>query len=472
MVFSSQIFLFAFLPIVLTLSLIMRRYTLKGYYWIIFIFSLVFYARSSELFVLLMLLSISLSFFGGLLIQILSERKRAIATFVIAAQVLIFIFFKYTYFVASQFSGFISPDTMQTFAKIILPIGISFYTFQSISYVIDVYRGDVIPETNFVRFGAYLSFFPQLIAGPIVRYNDVKEDFKKPDTSLQCFTEGVIRFSHGLLKKLLIADLVAPIADFAFNPATELNTPTAWIGILAYTIQIYFDFSAYSDMAIGLGLMFGIRFRENFNHPYSSVSLTDFWRRWHMSLSSWFRDYVYIPLGGNRHGNFETYRNLFLVFLLTGFWHGAGWTFILWGVYHGAFLMVERAVFTQKMRFNGPYIMRFIYVIPFVMIGWVLFRSSDIHHAISYIGQVFAFSGTELHPRLIVETIPLSMIALILGSLSFLMPSSKSFGVFMHQTLPQTRYLAFYGCYVFLALLVSFSLVFSAGYSPFLYFQF
>ncbi len=472
MVFSSPIFLFAFLPIILAVALLMRRYTLKGYYWVIFAFSLGFYFWSSGYFVLLMLLSILVSFWGARLMLRLSEHKKIILWAVIAIQVIIFIYFKYTYFIASQFKGFISPDMMQNFSKIILPIGISFYTFQSLSYIIDVFRGDVKPETNIIRYGAYLSFFPQLIAGPIVRYNDVQQDFKNPDKSLQCFTEGIIRFSHGLIKKLLIADIVAPVVDFAFDPTIGINSITAWVGVLAYTIQIYFDFSAYSDMAIGLGLMFGIRFKENFNHPYTSTTITDFWRRWHMSLSSWFRDYVYIPLGGNRHGSFATYRNLFLVFLLTGFWHGAGWTFVLWGLYHGVLLVFERIVFSKDMRFKNWYFMRFIYALPLIMIGWVLFRSPNIIHAWEYIQKMFAFSGSSLHPLLVMDILPITIIALFLGSLSFFISSKYTFGLILQQNITQSSYLIFYLFYVVFALMISLVLALSADHSPFLYFQF
>ena len=274
-----------------------------------------------------------------------------------------------------------TPRRLFDFATgIVLPIGISFYTFQGLSYVIDVWRGTLPkPERNPILFAAYLAFFPQLIAGPIVRFGDVVADFHAPKLSADMFAAGAARFLVGLAKKVLVADLVAPIADAAFDQSGDsLTFAGAWIGSLAYTIQIYFDFSGYSDMAIGMCLMFGIRIPENFAHPYASRTITEFWRRWHISLSTWFRDYLYIPLGGNRAGAGRTYLNLVIVFLATGLWHGAAWTFVLWGLYHGAFLAAERALLGHRARDIPLFWPRLAYSLPVIVVGWALFRSTDL----------------------------------------------------------------------------------------------
>jgi alginate O-acetyltransferase complex protein AlgI len=297
------------------------------------------------------------------------------------------LYYKYLNFFVENLN--LIPGVDISVKDVVLPIGISFYTFQAMSYVIDLYLGKVKVQKNPLNLLLYVALFPQLIAGPIVRYADISSQIHGRTTSINQFSEGIKRFIFGLAKKVIIANQVALVADNIFSvPANGNSMATAWVGVICYTIQIYFDFSGYSDMAIGLGKMFGFDFRENFLHPYSADSLTSFWRKWHISMSSWFRDYVYIPLGGNRRGN--VYIHLIIVFLVTGFWHGASWNFVIWGLWHGVFLIVER-----RKRIRGgvyhemPFIARWLYMIMVVMIGWVLFRSPDLSYAMEYLGVMF-----------------------------------------------------------------------------------
>ena len=281
--------------------------------------------------------------------------------------------------------------------KIHLPLGISFFTFQAVSYIIDVYRKETEPQKNLINLALYISLFPQLIAGPIVRYHDVAKQIVKRRCSTELFTSGVQKFIFGLSKKMLLANPLGEVADITFqSTVADLTLPVAWIGILAYTFQIYFDFSGYSDMAIGLGRMFGFHFIENFNYPYISKSLREFWKRWHISLSTWFKDYVYIPLGGSRCSTFRVYLNLLIVFVLTGFWHGASWNFLFWGLWHGLFLAFEHAGFLNFLdRLWNP--IRRLYVLFFVVIGWVFFRAETLSYAFKYLHRMFDFSNLGLN---------------------------------------------------------------------------
>lgn len=273
---------------------------------------------------------------------------------------------------------------IEAMAKVALPLGISFYTFQGLSYIIDAYRGEIKTTRNIITFGCYLTMFPQLVAGPIVRYADIAPALLRRYVTVENFTRGAQRFILGLAKKLLIADTLGRVADAAFAlPETELSALAAWAGIICYTLQIYYDFSGYSDMAIGIGAMLGFTFPENFNYPYISRSIREFWRRWHMTLSTWFRDYLYIPLGGNRTGPLRTAFNLFMVFALCGLWHGAQWTFLVWGIYHGIFLVLERQFSRFPSRFPRP--IQHIYTLVVVIGGWILFRADNFTHAIGYV---------------------------------------------------------------------------------------
>ena len=376
MLFSSTTFLFAFLPIVLITYYIVPRITRN---LVLFIFSLVFYAWGEPVYIVLMIASTIVAYITGLLAD--KQRKNAkkytplIAMIgAVVWNIGLLLFFKYTdFFIGAANSIF---GTQIKTLGLALPIGISFYSFQTLSYVIDVYKGEVRSQKNFLDLATYVALFPQLIAGPIVRYIDVAEQLKKRNESIEHFAQGVWRFSIGLGKKVILANTIGELFDTISNSAqSELSVAASWLGIIAYTFQIYFDFSGYSDMAIGLGKMFGFDFLENFNYPYISTSITDFWRRWHMSLSSWFRDYVYIPLGGNRKGKARQCLNIMIVWFLTGFWHGANWNFICWGLYYFVLLALEKL-------FLLPYLKKgrvwpHIYTLFLVVVGWAMFVGND-----------------------------------------------------------------------------------------------
>ena len=473
MVFSSQIFLFFFLPAVLGSYFLIRKTALRNPY--IFLVSMGFYFWSAGAFVALLLFSVTFNYLHAKTIARFRGRLWPIVTGV-AVNLALLGYFKYAGFFARNFDPGLHAEVTQFLNGVVLPIGISFFTFQAISYLIDVHRDDLAVETSFFRFGAYLTFFPQLIAGPIVRYQTVHDDFTTPRPFHQSFGPGVRRFTHGLVKKLLIADGVGLLADAAFaTPSGEVNFITAGIGTLAYTLQIYFDFSGYSDMAIGLGMMFGIKFDENFMRPYSARSVTEFWRRWHISLSTWFRDYLYIPLGGNRHGQFRTYRNLVLVFLATGFWHGASWTFVIWGLYHGAFMIIERLLGAkQGLRFEASWL-RYVYLLPVVAVGWIIFRAEDMAKATAFVCALvnpFSDGAFSFGPSLAMAASPYPLIALAAGSLIFIASRRSSIGMWMLETPSGIGRQAVQLVYLIAALLCCLIVALSASYSPFLYFQF
>lgn len=387
MVFSSLVFLLGFLPSLLLIYYViprrfrcLRNLVLLGY-------SLGFYWWGANKLVALMVLSIVINYVGGLLA---GQNRKGVARlgvlFASVAGLGLLAWFKYAGFLAQTINdlGFLIPIPQVT-----LPIGISFFTFQGLSYVIDVYRGDAPIQKNPLNVALYVALFPQLVAGPIVRYTTVMEDISTRQESLDEFAAGVTRFCFGLAKKMVLANAMGQIADGVFNQtAANLDPGLAWVGALAYTFQIYFDFSAYSDMAIGLGHMFGFRFLENFDYPYISISVTEFWRRWHISLSTWFRDYVYIPLGGNRCAKWKHMRNIFVVWLLTGLWHGAAWTFVLWGLWFCLLLLGEKFLWGKVLE-RAPVILRHVYTMLAVVISWVLFRSVDLTQAWAYLGAMF-----------------------------------------------------------------------------------
>ncbi|WP_053360611.1 MBOAT family protein [Bacillus sp. FJAT-27251] len=394
MLFSSTIFLFAFLPIVLALYFLVRP-AFKNV--ILLSASLFFYAWGEPRYTIVMLLSIVMNYVFALIVDAKREHGTAvkwIMGMMVVANLTLLGVFKYSNFIVDNINSLLGT-TIQI-PEIPLPIGISFFTFQAMSYVIDVYRRDGRVQKNPLNMALYISLFPQLIAGPIVRYQTVADQITKRKESLSKFAEGARRFIIGLAKKMFLANNCGLIADqiFAQNPG-DLSTALSWIGILAYSLQIYFDFSGYSDMAIGLGKMFGFDFLENFNYPYISRSATEFWRRWHISLGSWFRDYVYIPLGGNRKGQFATYRNLFIVWFATGLWHGANWTFIAWGLYYGILIMLEKA-FLLKWIGKLPAFIQHAYLLLLAMIGWVFFRSETFTYAFDYIKTMFGLNGQGL----------------------------------------------------------------------------
>ena len=396
MIFSSLLFLFRFLPAVLLAYYIAPR-PLRNL--VLLLFSLIFYAWGEPVYILLMLVSILISYTGGILIdkwKQIGKTAAAKSTLVISctASLALLGFFKYADFsiatVNRLFGSEISPLHMA------LPIGISFYTFQTMSYTVDVYRGEAKVQKNPVSFGSYVTMFPQLIAGPIVQYKTIDTQLRTRRETTAQFAEGVHRFMIGLGKKVLLANNAGALWD-TIQTMNCAETPvlTAWMGLAAYTFQIYFDFSGYSDMAIGLGYMFGFRFLENFNYPYISKSITEFWRRWHISLSTWFREYVYIPLGGNRAGIWRHIRNILIVWLLTGIWHGASWNFVIWGLYYGVLLLVEKYILGKRLE-KMPTIFRHIYCIFFVMLGWNLFAFDDLSQGIDFMKALFGIYGQGL----------------------------------------------------------------------------
>ena len=395
MLFSSPIFIFVFLPIVLFLICIGRK---SLHNTILLIASLVFYSWGSLSQAPIFLFSIVLNYFFGIAISN-KEGNRAKITLALAvsANLLMLGYFKYFNFFIENLNVLSSVFNFKPIehTKVTLPIGISFFTFHALSYVIDVYRKKVSVQKNFFDLALYISFFPQLIAGPIVRYYDVATQFTNRVMNLEKAAFGMQRFVFGLSKKVIIANTLAYTADKIFNlPPSEISNELSWLGIICYTMQIYFDFSGYSDMAIGLAKIFGFDFPENFNYPYSSESIKEFWRRWHISLSTWFRDFLYIPLGGNRGSELATIRNLLIVFFCTGFWHGASWTFIVWGMYHGTFLFLERIGFEKLLLKTGKPI-RMIYTFFVVIIGWVFFRADTLHGAIEYISRMLFISTSS-----------------------------------------------------------------------------
>lgn len=389
MVFSSTAFLFAFLPVTLLVYYLISR-KLKNAF--LLIMSLLFYAAGEPKFVFVMAASILANYLLGIALQRAKGRALPRRLFLLAALAVnlgILFFYKYFDFAITNINGILGTEL--PLRHIALPIGISFFTFQGMSYVLDVYMEKAEAEKNPLNVALYIAVFPQLIAGPIVRYTDIKEEIRSRTESREDFAEGVARFAFGLAKKVVIADNVALLADHAFSLSAEgkLTAGLAWLGAIAYTMQIYFDFSGYSDMAIGLGRMFGFHFNENFNYPYVAKSMTDFWRRWHISLSRWFRDYVYIPMGGNRTGN--VYVHLAVVFLLTGIWHGASWNFVVWGLWHGAFLVMERVFRKRDARI--PELLSRAYTALAVILGWVLFRVESLPAALRYMSSMFGANG-------------------------------------------------------------------------------
>lgn len=385
MVFSSLLFLFRFLPAVLLLYYIAPR---KIRNLVLLLFSLLFYAWGEPKYVFLMLFSITMDFFMGQMVaksKARNNRKAAkrFLTISIVVNLSILAFFKYADFIIGTINSVAGLSLPML--SIPLPIGISFFTFQTMSYVIDVYKGATKVQKNWVNYGTYVSMFPQLIAGPIVQYKTIAEQMEHRKENASDFAEGIHRFLLGMGKKVLLANTIGLLCDAVMAlEITQVPVLTAWLGAIAYTFQIYFDFSGYSDMAIGLGKMFGFHFLENFNYPYISRSITEFWRRWHISLSSWFKEYVYIPLGGNRRGVLLQARNILVVWMLTGIWHGASWNYVLWGVYYGILLMLEKFLLKPVLK-HLPGVLQNVYTMVLVIFGWVLFKCEDLSYCFSYL---------------------------------------------------------------------------------------
>uniref|UniRef100_Q07IQ0 Probable alginate O-acetylase AlgI n=1 Tax=Rhodopseudomonas palustris (strain BisA53) TaxID=316055 RepID=Q07IQ0_RHOP5 len=383
MLFSSSFFIFFFLPITLLIYAATPGIRLKN--TILLVASVLFYWLGEKIYIAILFISILQNYAFGILISrhVNARPRLTILVVGIVSNLTILAYYKYFEFFTT--TAGLSSELLTKIAPHHLPLGISFFTFQAIAYLVDIHRRDVVPQRNLIDYALFKAFFPQLIAGPIVRYQTVSRQLKRRRMTFVSFAAGAELFSIGLAKKVLVANSVAGPADQVFaQPPHDLTAPVAWLGIICYTLQIYFDFSGYTDMAIGLGRMFGFRLPKNFNYPYVAQSIQDFWRRWHITLSTWFRYYLYIPLGGNRNGVVRTQINLILVFLLCGLWHGASWNFVVWGAYHGFFLSLERTRFGRFLKFL-PTNARIVYALLVVMIGWVFFRAADLEHAFAYI---------------------------------------------------------------------------------------
>ncbi len=394
MVFSSYVFLFFFLPAALACYYTSPR---KWKHLVLTLFSYLFYGWANPRFCLLMLFNTAVDYTNGRLMERYPVRRRLFVTVSIVCDLAILGFFKYFNFGIDNYNAIIAavglPEWQYSgFFRVVLPLGISFYTFQSMSYVIDVYRGDAKVVRNFIDYACYVSMFPQLVAGPIIRFQEVADQLNTRTHTLEKFTRGIAFFMLGMGKKILLANPCGKIADTAFG-AGVLDTLDSWYGAVAYSFQIYFDFSGYSDMAIGLGLMLGFVFAKNFDSPYKSLSITDFWRRWHISLSTWLKDYLYIPLGGNRKGNARTYINLSLVMLLGGLWHGASWNFLIWGGIHGGYLAFERSMGRESIYHRLPKLVQTVITFFIVVIAWVFFRADTLPDAWRYLCGMFGCAG-------------------------------------------------------------------------------
>lgn len=477
MVFSSLLFLFRFLPAVLLCYYLLpagKKNTARNL--VLFIFSLVFYAWGEPVYVVLMLFSTVVDYInGGLVGYFIRKGNRGLAKVFLICSVVINLsllgVFKYTGFLCSiweQITGIVIHAK-----ELSLPIGISFYTFQTMSYTIDIYRGEAEPEKNIINFGAYVSLFPQLIAGPIVRFQEVAVQLRKRTVSLDKIHYGILRFVTGLGKKVLLANNAGMIwTTVSGYTAGEMTTVAAWIGLLFYMFQIYFDFSGYSDMAIGLMAMLGFDIGENFNYPYTSKSVTEFWRRWHISLGTWFREYVYIPLGGNRKGRNRTFLNIFAVWFLTGLWHGASWNFIFWGLYFWIFLMIEKQWLLAWLK-KLPNMVGHLYALVVIYIGWLLFAWEDIErHGIfvrAMLGMGKAgFIDTQTAYLLVTNLVLLVM--LVLGSTA--LPKKAAEKMFAQEKLGSAgKALAQLG-FLTAIFLLSVAYLVNATYNPFLYFRF
>ena len=471
MLFSSMVFLFLFLPVVLMLYYASPR---KVRNLILFVFSLVFYAWGEPIYVFLMIASTIVAYITGLLADKTKQgRKPWVPKVSLIVAILwnmgLLLFFKYTNFFIENANNIFGLSIEKM--GLVMPIGISFYSFQTLSYVIDVYRGDVKAQKNYLTLGTYVALFPQLIAGPIVRYKDVAEQMAKRKETISNFSRGVHRFAIGLGKKVILANSIGALFDAISNaPHDQMSVTAAWMGIIAYTFQIYFDFSGYSDMAIGLGKMFGFDFLENFNYPYISNSITEFWRRWHMSLSSWFRDYVYIPLGGNRKGKVRQCVNIMIVWFLTGFWHGANWNFMIWGVYFGVILLCEKLFLLNALK-KIPKFIGHIYALILIVIGWGIFAFDDFGKLSQNFKNMFGLSGIDFvnHQTLVwFAGYAVTFVILIFTST----PLIRKIGEKLKKAVPAVYSCVLQPLMVMAILLISTAYLAGNSFNPFLYFRF
>lgn len=463
MLFSSVPFLFYFLPAVLLVYFLVPKRAKNG---VLLLSSLVFYGWGEPRYLPVMLVSILQGYIFGRLIERFRDTRRAKLFLVLSVLLSLgtLAYFKYADFMIANLNALTGLSA--PLLRLALPVGISFYTFQILSYTVDVYRGTVPAQRNFIDLAAYIAMFPQLIAGPIVRYSDIAVQLKTREHSVSEAASGARRFILGLAKKILLANLLGELVS-SFRASADLSVLYYWLGAIAFTLQIYYDFSGYSDMAIGLGRIFGFRFSENFQYPYLSGSITEFWRRWHISLGAWFRDYVYIPCGGSRAGTVRTIANLLLVWLLTGIWHGANWTFLLWGVYYGILLLLEKFVLRRVLE-HLPGLLRHVLTLLLVLIGWVFFFSSSPAAAFGWIGRMFG-SGSALVDATAKYYLAGCWPLLLVGAIG-------SFPVVSHvggNLLRRNKAWQAFSVVLFLALLLlCIALMMNDTYSTFLYFQF
>lgn len=471
MVFSSIIFLFYFLPIVLILYYIAPK-QLRNL--VLFIVSLLFYAWGEPKYIVLMLFSTGADYTSGILIDNACKKGKNTRAklFMIISMVInlsLLCLFKYADFLIVNINNIfgLSAD----FLGFALPIGISFYTFQTMSYTIDVYRRIIPVQKNFISFGAYVTLFPQLIAGPIVRYKSIAEQLDNRKTCLEKFSDGTTRFIIGLSKKVLLANNIGCLFDKILSQnLQQLSAATAWLGIISYTFQIYFDFSGYSDMAIGLGKMFGFDFPENFNYPYMSKSITEFWSRWHISLSTWFKEYVYIPLGGNRKGIKIQIINIIIVWMLTGIWHGASWNFILWGVYYAVLLIIEK-IFLRQLE-KMPQILSHCYTMFFVIVGWAVFAFDNFIVMRDYVKAMFGLNGIGLvggNIGYLINSYLVLIVILCISSTNY--PKDIINRLFTNKE-ENVITIILKNLWLVIILLLSIAYIVDASYNPFLYFRF
>ena len=472
MVFASAIFLFLFLPItIIGYFLIKPKY--KNFW--LFIMSLVFYAWGGLIYAILFIFSAYINFLFGIWMEKDRERKKLILFLSIVWNLGILAYFKYSSFILLNLQVIIQifiPNFKINIVHVPLPIGISFFTFQIMTYVIDLYREEIKVQKKFINLGLYIMLFPQLIAGPIVRYIDIEKEINNRKVDIDLIDEGIKRFILGLGKKIFIANIMGTWADTVFNMSLEkINTPLAWLGIFGYTMQIFFDFSAYSDMAIGLGKIFGFHFLENFNYPYISRNIQEFWRRWHISLSQWFKDYLYIPLGGNRKGKMRTYINLLIVFFLTGLWHGSSWNFIFWGIFHGVFLIIER-LGLKKFLEKIPKILQHFYTMIIVIIGWVFFRADSFIFALKYLKILFIPNFIHMESFLVeLENLKLFIAVCAIIFSTPIVPKLKN--ILLNNIFKNKFYYEIFRNFIYIIFFLL-SVIFLAGsnFNPFIYFHF
>ncbi len=462
MVFTSINFLYYFLPTVLILYFIVPK---KYKNLLLLISSLLFYFYGEPKYIILMIIEIILAYFEARLIE--KYKSKEIFIFSIFIHVLLLCIFKYTNFLITNINGIFNTNI--SLLNIVLPIGISFYTFQIISYLVDVYKEKVKAQKNFISLATYVSLFPQLIAGPIVRYETINDELDNRKQTFNDFSSGISRFIIGLSKKVLIANILGELCNI-FILSNEKTVLFYWIYGISYSLQIYFDFSAYSDMAIGLGRMFGFHFMENFDYPYISKSITEFWRRWHISLSSWFKDYVYIPLGGSREGTFKLIRNILIVWLLTGLWHGSEWTFVIWGMFIGILLVIEKLLLNKYIE-KLPSIVRRIYTLFIIMISFIIFSGSNINESFNNIVGLFNFSNPFINKFTIHYLKDYGLVLIIAIFLST--PILKNTIIKLKENKKINNIINILDIIVLLILLIIVtSYLIDSSYNPFLYFRF